>query len=232
MTLTFDETVLPDRLAGPIRQFTKWADVELDARCRPDVVASPVFHYTTSAGLEGILEGGFIRLTHLADMRDNKEFLYGRNIARDALATLLESALAVAAADSTSLADHAQRFFCDGTMSMLDEISPTTGPFEFYSASFCRRGDDAFLWREYAANGGGFALKLSPDVFADPPLGASLAVMDKVFRIAMLYNRDDVTAAMQSGVREAVRAVRAAELPADPVLATTFLHAMSVRLLN
>ena len=37
---------------------------------------------------------------------------------------------------------------------------------------------------------------------------------------------------MQSGVRETVRAVRAAELPADPVLATTFLHAMSVRLLN
>jgi hypothetical protein len=57
-------------------------------------------------------------------------------------------------------------------------------------------------------------------------------VMDKVFRIAMLYDRDEAAAALGSGVRKAAGAVRAAELPVDPNVATTFLHAMSVRLLN
>jgi hypothetical protein len=232
MTVTFDENVLPKHLADIIASFGQWTDAEIDARCRADVVDSPVFHYTTRAGLEGILEGGFVRLTHLGEVEgDRKEFLYGRNLARDSLSALFASAIA-GIARSATMALYAQQFFCDGTLSMLEEIGLTTGPFQSYSASFCRRGDDAFLWREYAEKGAGFALKLAPVLFADPPAGAPLKVMDKVFRIAMLYDRDEAAAALGSGVRKAVGAVRAAELPADPNVATTFLHAMSVRLLN
>jgi hypothetical protein len=232
MTVTFDESVLPKHLADIIATFARWADEEIDARCRADVVDSPVYHYTTRAGLEGILEGGFIRLSHLGEMRDGEEFLYGRNLARDAMSALFSNALDEISGNDTNLAAHAQRFFCEGTLSMLDEISPVTGPFEFYSASFCGCGDDAFFWREYADRGAGFALKLAPVLFADPAPDTPLKVMDKVFRIAMFYNRDNATTILRSGVREAVRAVRDAKLSPDAIVATTFWHAMSVRLLN
>ncbi len=232
MTVTFDEKVLPKHLADTIASFAQWADAEIDARCRVDVVDFPVFHYTSRAGLEGILDGGFVRLTHLGEATgDSEEFFYGRNLARDAISALFAGAVAGIAGSATT-ALYAQQCFCDGTLSILEKIGLTTGPFQFYSASFCRCGDDAFLWQEYAANGAGFALKLAPVLFADPPADAPLEVMDKVFRIAMLYDREEATAVLRSGVREAIRAVRAAEMPADPNVAVTFLRAMSVRLSN
>lgn len=111
------------------------------------------------------------------------------------------------------------------------QIGPPAGPFQFYSASFCRRGDDAFFWREYADKGAGFALTLAPALFADPPADALFGVMDKVFRISMRYDENQAATAMKTAIEEAIRAVKAVQLPADRNVAITFLHAMSVRLL-
>jgi hypothetical protein len=125
-----------------------------------------------------------------------------------------------------------QKFFADGTLSMLDKITPTSGPFEFYSASFCRHGNDDFLWREYAANGAGFVLTLAPVLFADPPGSAAHGVMDKIFRVGMRYDKDTAISLMKTAVQQAVASIGGVELSADGTMATTFFHAMSVRLLN
>jgi hypothetical protein len=230
MTTMFDESSLPEPLIATIAQFAQWVDTKIVEQSRGDVVDSQVFHYTSGAGVEGILSSGFIRLTHLSDLADDEEFLYGRKLVHDALSSSLASAVAEIAVNPT-IELHAQKFFCDGTLSMLPEIGPAAGPFQFYSASFCRRGDDAFFWREYANKGAGFALTLSPALFADPPAGAPLGVMDKVFRISMLYDGSQAAAEMKTAVEEAVRVVKATQLPADGHVAATFLHAMSVRLL-
>jgi hypothetical protein len=222
---------LPAHLTNVIAAFTEWAYQKIDASCRDDAVASPVFHYTTEVGLRGILSTGAIRLTFLEKLDDEEEFLYGRGLARDALKDSYQQVKAESARCET-ISLYAQRCFCDGTLSMLDEVTPASGPFGFYSASFCRRGDDEFLWREYAAKGAGFALKLAPILFSDPPKGAQLGVMDKIFRMRMRYNRGEATTLMKEGVNKAVELVGAAVLPADSLMKTTFLHAMSVRLLD
>jgi hypothetical protein len=179
--MSFNEAMLPKHLTDIVTSFTDWAYREIEVHCRADTVKSSIFHYTTQVGLEGILGSGAIRLTHLAKVfGDDQEFLYARSLANDALRLSYDEAVAALARNETASFD-AQRFFCEGTLSMLKKITPTTGPFEFYSASFCRRGDDDFLWNKYAADGAGFALGLSPVLFADPSEGTILGVMDKIF---------------------------------------------------
>ena len=232
--MSFDEAMLPAHLTDIVSHFSDWAYRALEAQCLADAVGSPVFHYTTQQGLEGILSSGAIRLTHLGDLAkfgDDHEFLYACNLARDALQSSYNDAVAGLLRKETILL-FAQKFFTEGTLSMLEEITPTSGPFEFYSASFCRHGDDDFLWREYAAKDAGFVLTLSPVLFADPPGGTAHGVMEKIFRVGMCYDRDRAIALMKKGVQEAVDSIGEAELPADGVLATTFFKAMSVRLLD
>jgi hypothetical protein len=232
--MSFDETMLPAHLTDIVSNFSDWAYRAIEAECVADAVSSPVFHYTTKQGLEGVLSSGAIRLTHLGDLAklgDNHEFLYASNLARDALESSYDDAVA-GLSRKKMIQSYAQKFFTEGTLSMLDEITPTLGPFEFYSASFCRHGDDDFLWREYAANGAGFVLTLSPVLFADPPSSTAHGVMEKIFRVGMRYNREAAISLMKTGVQEAVASIGGAELPADGIIATTFFHAMSVRLLD
>jgi hypothetical protein len=222
-----DSAILPPPLSNHVATFSRWVDAELVLSGRADVVNDPIVHYTTREGLEGILSSGSIRLTDLGQARDDSEFLYGRGLAK----ALLTEAFAVA---GTGARDHDEaistRLFCEGTLSMLEKISPASGPFRFYSASFCERGDDAFLWREYAANGEGFALKLSPVVFSEPPTAAPLTVMDQAIRLRMIYDRSEATRVLEKVVEEGIRTVRAAGLSGstDPHVGTTFLHSMSV----
>jgi hypothetical protein len=232
--MPFNESTLPAHLTEIVSNFEDWTYGAIEAQCVADNVSSPVFHYTPQQGLEGILRTGAIRLTHLGDLAklgDKQEFLYACNLARDALQSSYNNAEAGLSREET-LPLYSQKCFADGTLSMLDEITPTSGPFEFYSASFCRHGDDDFLWREYAANGAGFVLTLSPVLFADPPGSAAQGVMDKIFRVGMRYDRETAISLMKTAVQEAVASIGGAELPADGTMATTFFHAMSVRLLN
>jgi hypothetical protein len=220
--MSFDETTLPAHLTNIVSNFSDWAYRAIEAECVADAVSSPVFHYTTKQGLEGVLSSGAIRLTHLGDLAkvgDNQEFLYTCNLARDALQSSYDDAVST-------------KIFTEHTLSMLSEITPTSGPFELYSASFCRNGDDDFLWRGYAANGSGFVLTLSPVLFADPPGSTAHGVMDKIFRVRMRYDRDAAISLMKTGVQEAVASIGDAELPADGIIAKAFFHAMSVRFLD
>jgi hypothetical protein len=109
-------------------------------------------------------------LRRFGKIRHDQEFLYACNLARDALQSSYDDAVAGLLHEAT-IPLFAQKCFAEGTLSMLEEITPTSGPFALYSASFCRQGDDEFLWREYAAKGAGFVLTLSPVLFADPPGG-------------------------------------------------------------
>jgi hypothetical protein len=77
-TMSFDETMLPAYLTDIVSHFSDWAYRAVEAECLADAVSSPVFHYTTQQGLEGILSSGAIRLTHLGDLAklgDDQEFL-------------------------------------------------------------------------------------------------------------------------------------------------------------
>jgi hypothetical protein len=61
MRITFDENILPQPLVAAIAEFAQWVDTKIVEQSRADAVDSPVFHYTTRVGIEGILGGGFIR---------------------------------------------------------------------------------------------------------------------------------------------------------------------------
>ena len=222
----FDPAILPPPLSNHVATFSRWVDAELVLSGRADVVNDPIVHYTTREGLEGILNSGSIRLTDLGQARDDSEFLYGRGLAKDALT----EAFAVAGTGARDDDEAITGYFCEGTLSMLEEISPASGPFRFYSASFCERGDDAFLWREYAANGEGFALKLSPVVLSEPPAAAPLTVMNQAIRLRMIYDRNEATRVLEKVVEQGLNTVRAAGLSGstDPRVGTTFLHSISV----
>jgi hypothetical protein len=227
MTDIFDESILPRPLADLASTFAQWVLSTIVASSHVDTVDQPIFHYTKKKGLEGILMSGSIRLCDLGQMVDRCEFLYGRDLASNALV----GAFALPSGGGNAEAALV-RCFCRATVSMLNEISLATGPFAFYGASFCRSEDDAFLWRDYADGGKGFALTLSPILFADPPSGTPLTAVDQVLRLAMLYDTVQPATALQSGVTEAVRTIRAAGLSAasDPKVGTTFMHLISMNL--
>jgi hypothetical protein len=223
----FDPAILPPVLFNQVATFSRWVDAELVSSGHADAVNGPVVHYTTAAGLEGILSSGSIRLTDLGQARDDSEFWYGRDLAKSLLTeTFISMGIGVSEDDKAT----STQLFCSGTLSMLEEISPASGPFRLYSASFCERGDDAFLWREYAAKGEGFALKISPVVLSEPPAASPLTAIEQVIRLRMIYDRSEATRVLKKVVEEGIRTVRAAGLSAstDPDVGTTFLRSISV----
>jgi hypothetical protein len=114
----------------------------LNDRNRPGV-----HHYTTKAGALGILRSGCIWFMERAHLNDKREILNGVDIAKRIL--ILKGNKRA----SEHLDIRAEAVFSE---------------FDFFSASFSLRYDDAYQWEEYADHGKGVALSFRASVFDDP----------------------------------------------------------------
>ena len=139
----------PRDMQGALEQFGREAGQIIDAfvktvtsRERPD----RIYHYTTDAGLKGILESGKLRLTDICSLNDPSELNHGFAIAIRELKNM------VAGGSSVS-----QRFAND--LEIVANSQTIQKSADFFVCSFSLCDDDLGQWRAYADGGRGFALE-------------------------------------------------------------------------
>lgn len=125
----------------------------------PFPMVPPLFHYTTAAGLLGILESGEIRATHLLYTNDTAEMEYGVEL----LKTVVKK-------EARGL-PRAER-------GLLVELAPlaVAQADKMNAYAFCLSEEPDLLsqWRAYAGNGAGYSLGFNPEalralVAVEPP---------------------------------------------------------------
>lgn len=104
-----------------------------------------LYHYTSAAGLRGIIESKSIWLTDLRFMNDLSELQYAQGLIRDRIE-------AFASAGASNL----QHDFLE-RLRMKQAFAFRPG-FSIYSASFCESRNLLSQWRAYRGQGGGYAL--------------------------------------------------------------------------
>jgi hypothetical protein len=119
------------------RLYTYWAQYQLG---RPDVI----FHYTTIAGLIGIVQSGSVWATDIRFLNDSTELQY----AKDLLLSRIKEEIATQ--NSTTL----HKTFWERATEVFK--SGPTG-YQFISC-FCEDGDLLSQWRGYAGGTGGFSI--------------------------------------------------------------------------
>jgi hypothetical protein len=129
-----------------------------------DKQSAPLWHYTTEAGLRGILSSRVIRGTSFDQLNDRTEVTVGQELVREAAEDLRRSA-------KGHLANLWAAFL------LHYEDRPLTEVARVFVASFCEEDDALSMWREYANKCAGYAIGLAtlPYENLDATPGAPLA---------------------------------------------------------
>ncbi len=141
--------------------------IDLDSVTYPP--ETTVWHYTTGAGLLGIIESGAIYATHVACLNDSTEIRYAVKLYYDAL----ESVRQKSAGDPEAI-----KFLTRVLEINLDDPKlPRHGSSPYFVACFSNLEDDLPQWRAYSESGGenGYAIGFHARALYDP-IGGLLRV--------------------------------------------------------
>jgi len=108
-----------------------------------DFLPSSVYHYTSAAGLFGILDSGVLRASNFAYLNDASEIRYGEAVVQDVLAERLVSA----SGEAKTVLEV-----------VLKTLEKTGGEIEFYLVCFCAEPDLLSQWRGYGNGSGRFCV--------------------------------------------------------------------------
>ena len=109
---------------------------------------SPLYHYTSSAGLAGILSSGRFWASHIRDLDDEAELRHAFAIASELVDAALGRAQSRCVRAVLTAAKKALAVFEDH--------------FDVYVVSLCERNDLEEMWMGYADQDRGFALEIVP----------------------------------------------------------------------
>jgi len=115
---------------------------------RQNMLPSLLFHYTSAAGLLGIVTSRVLRASNFAYLNDSTEIRYGESVVREILAKHV--------ADATGLAK-------DALGVTLQVIERLTADIEFYLTCFCTESDLLSQWRGYGTASGRFCVAFDCD---------------------------------------------------------------------
>ena len=110
---------------------------------QPDLL----FHYTTSAGMRGILDASRLWATNFRYLNDASEIGYGVKLFEELI--------------NDRLAKTKNEILTEFLTRSLRTTNGFDGMFDCYIACFCERDDLLTQWRTYAGSGGGYALGFS-----------------------------------------------------------------------
>jgi hypothetical protein len=116
----------------------------LETLLRPANVPPVLYHYTTQAGLLGIITSREIWATHTQYLNDSQEFQHAVAVA------MSQVALKLAAESNEDRKTVLQR--------MLDGLMPSIETINVFVCSFSECGDSVAQWRAYGDATGGFAV--------------------------------------------------------------------------
>src|SRR6266481_7110439 len=108
-----------------------------------------LYHYTTQAGLLGIIKCRCLWTTNIFYLNDSREFNYALELARTGLKERL----------SGPAARNEQKQFYESALTTLDDVAPIIPQaLSLHVGSFSAKGDSLSQWRAYTQNGIGFSL--------------------------------------------------------------------------
>ena len=111
---------------------------------------SILYHYTTLAGLRGILKSRALWYGHIYSLNDPMEIQYGLSIVSEVLKEQIEEAT-----------KEGREIHKDFLVELNEQSSLYFGSmFHAFVTSFCENGDLLSQWRAYSAQGGGYCLGL------------------------------------------------------------------------
>lgn len=138
---------LSEDVREAIERFDREASEIVDAFEHNFVAASPpatIYHYTSEAGLRGIIESGKLWFGDIFDQNDPRELRHGVGAALDAMTI----AAATGPPELKLFAKHMRKML-EGAVEKVAH---------FFICCFSFAGDDLGQWRAYADNGRGYAL--------------------------------------------------------------------------
>jgi len=159
-------SVRPTGMTDALETLLARMESELGPRWHHDVPEHSLFHYTTSAALQRIVESKTIWATHFKYLNDREEFRIGERIVQDEAERLRSQ---WSGEDPGS--DVLDNFVRLHEKASLTKISTP------FVASFSENGDSLSQWRAYGDNGAGYALGLAKfDLPDDAPRDADAAL--------------------------------------------------------
>jgi len=137
-----------------LRDYALYATVQsaLFQECSAVLKAKPpkvLYHYTSAAGLLGIINDSVIFLTDSMFMNDQSELAYGRDLASEVLTEVAQHVSNRYARSALRLA----RDYLNSGVSVLRA-------YRAYAACFCADGNLLSQWRAYGRPGAGYAIGL------------------------------------------------------------------------
>lgn len=143
-----------------------------------------LYHYTSAAGLSGIVTTKAIFATHASFLNDTSEIQFGLSIVREEVARLRE----VGVADE--VCDH------------LDRAFTGSAGYDFFVACFCESDDLVPQWRGYGANGAGYAVGFPSH---------ALSGEGKNFLLGVNYGDDAVRIPVRRAIQHCISKLRQAD---------------------
>jgi len=119
-----------------------------------------VYHYTTAAGLLGIVQSNRLWATNARFLNDHSEIEYAACVIRQLMAAMTSKGAATLPAD-----------FTEQVTQDLDRFEAEA---RVYVCCFCTEGDLLGQWRGYGAQGGGYALGFEAKNFGDREMAMPL----------------------------------------------------------
>lgn len=126
-------------------------------------------HYTDLGGLQGIVDKHDLWLTHARFSNDNRELLYGYDVAHEVLAEELKK-------------NPQEKALLEEVIKLLDPAEPES----VYICCFCESDNLLSQWRAYGANGTGVSITVEAKEFSwvtgdDTPLDTGMMRLWKIY---------------------------------------------------
>jgi hypothetical protein len=168
----YDAYWQPDDFAGQDQA------ASLQRPSQPPAISN-LYHYTTAAGLHGILSSGVLRASNFSFLNDATEFTYGRDVAKVALRNRLR-----ANQDTATIKQLIER-----SLQRVDERGAAS---EVYVTCFSTVGDLLSQWRAYGNASGRYCIQ-----FNTAAMWRDLAPLSRFSIGAVLYSDFDQAAAAE-----------------------------------
>lgn len=118
-----------------------------------DLGTRVLYHYTTAAGLLGILSSGYLRGTNASFLNDTSEITLGHSMCK----TVLEE-------ERSERSNELEKKLLERAIGWIDDDTP---PSEVYVSSFSARRDVLGQWRGYGSGDGRFCVGFEMSQFSE-----------------------------------------------------------------
>jgi hypothetical protein len=209
---------LPRKAREAVSGFVKWSQKQLLKEQNETTPADALYHYTGNVSFHSILKKQQIWCFRHLHRRDETEFEYSLQIAREEMRSVGWSK------------NPFQRCVCCGLDDML-EVNSLVDTFEFYLFSLSKHRDDRQQWLEYGNEGRGFAIGFAPPLFQPDKDTLSDKASDNLHVGRVIYGEPATRARHRRGIEKVAELVSRygnanIKMPRDKEHLLQFIHAM------